>query len=146
MCIGHGHLVKTLSVIMSQCIRPTFSLYLIGLGNGVGGEEENTKYRGTYAYIFLSNELLVFKCVFDLGKLVQSTLQLFHYCPLVNAKIMLAESPTYSFLLEGIGCCVYLVLFNALFAAVVLKMSYHMYNLYYGGITLQPTLPRIGGN
>ena len=59
VCIGRGHLVKTLAVYMSQCTPTRLSplllscpYLLIGLGNWVGGDEENANYWGTCAQFF----------------------------------------------------------------------------------------------
>ena len=63
LCIGRRHLVKTLVVVMSQCITPTFSPYfcLAHIFNRpVQSDEENAKIQGTYAQFFLSVGLSCF--------------------------------------------------------------------------------------
>ena len=63
MCIGRGHLVKTLVVVMSQCTTPTFSPYFCLahiFKQACVMFQRNAKYRGTYAQFFLVLDLVDF--------------------------------------------------------------------------------------
>ena len=73
LCIRRGHLAKTLVVVMSQCITPTFSRYFCLphiFNRPVQSDEEKckkAKIQGNLCPIFLSVGLRCFGCFFDQG-------------------------------------------------------------------------------